>query len=190
MLTISKVFTFFCLLCLSGNREYFGSFQNKVVSSSFKMSVQVYSLLGQTEERGKAFLEWKSIDFIAYVGNVIYCKSVNYPFPTRGNREHSGNFQNKSASSSFSWVPRYILFLVKLKGRRRPFLKGAGRRATLWDYPQEHLVVIRDEKVSLFVEFEIILLLLRFLLDPLTNKHYRTWSSMINLWIDSRTCQK
>ena len=62
------MFTFFCLLCLSGNREYFGSFQNKVVSSSFKMNVQVYSLLGQTEERGKAFLEWKSIDFIAYVG--------------------------------------------------------------------------------------------------------------------------
>ena len=29
-----------------------------------------------------------------------------------------------------------------------------------------------------------------FLLDLLTSKHCRTYSSMINLWIDSRTCQK
>ena len=36
MLTISKVFTILCLLCLCGNREYPGSFQNKSVSSSFK----------------------------------------------------------------------------------------------------------------------------------------------------------
>ena len=28
------------------------------------------------------------------------------------------------------------------------------------------------------------------LLDPLTNKRCRAWSSMINFWIDSRTCQK
>ena len=59
----------------------------------------------------------------------------------------------------------------------------------MWDYPQEHLVVIIDEKVSTFVKFEIILPLLCFLLDPLTNKHCRIWSSMITLWIDSRTYQ-
>ena len=39
---------------------------------------------------------------------------------------------------------------------------------TLQDY---HLVDIRHEKVSPFVKFEIILPLLCFLLDPLTNKH-------------------
>ena len=53
-----------------------------------------------------------------------------------------------------------------------------------------NLVDTRDEKVSPFVKFEIILPLLCFLLDPLTNKHCRTWSSVINLWIDSRTCQE
>ena len=53
-----------------------------------------------------------------------------------------------------------------------------------------HLVDIRDEEVSPFVKFEIILPLLSFLLDPLTYKHRRTWSSIINLWIDSRTCKK
>ena len=84
----------------------------------------------------------------------------------------------------------YILFLVKLKGRGRSFLKGARRGTTLWDYPQEHLVVIRDEKISPFAKFEIRLSLFCFLLDPLTNKHWWTWTSMINLWIDCSTCQK
>ena len=58
---------------------------------------------------------------------------------------------------------------------------------TLHDY---NLVHIRHEKVSPFVKFEMILAILCFLLDPFTNKHCRAWSSMINLWIDSRTCQK
>ena len=123
-------------------------------------------------------------------GNINCYKSVHHPIPTRKNRETPGNFQNKSVSSAFNWVSRYILFLAKLKGRGRPFLEGPRRGATLWDYPQEHLVVIRDEKVSPFVKFEIILPLLCFLLDPLTNKHCRTWSSMINLLIDSRAYQK
>ena len=61
------------------------------------------------------------------------------------------------------------------------------RGTTLQDYT---LVDIRHEKVSPFLKFEITLSLLCFLLDPLTNKHYRTRSSMMNLWIDSRTCQK
>ena len=114
----------------------------------------------------------------------------SYSYSACGNRKHPGNFQNKLVSSPFNWVSRYILFLAKLKRRRRAFFEGARRGITLWDYPQEHLVVIRDEKVSPFVKFEIILPLLCFLLDPLTNKHCRIWSSMINLWIDSRTYQK
>ena len=159
------------------------------------MSAWVYSVPRQTKGRRKVFLEWKSIDLSSKLslicgGNVNYYKSVHHPIPTCENREHPGNFQNKSVSSAFNWVSRYILFLAKLKGRGRPFLEGARRGITLWDYPQEHLVVIRDEKVSPFVKFEIILPLLCFLLDPLTSKHCRTWSSMINLWIDSRTCQK
>ena len=145
--------------------------------------------------RRKVFLEWKSIDLsyklsLTCKGNVSYYKSVHLPIATRGSRKHPGNFQNKSVSSPFNWVSSYILYLVKLKGRGRFFLKGGRRAATLWDYPQEHLFVIRDEKVSLFVKSEIILTLLCFLLDPFTNKHRRTWSSMINLWIDSKIYQK
>ena len=136
------------------------------------MNTLVYSVPGQTEGRRKAFLEWKSIDLSSKLsltcgGNVNYYKSVYHPFPTRGKREHPGNFQNKSVSSLYNWF--YILFLAKLKGRGRPYMEGARREPTFWDYPQEHLIVLRDEKVPPFAKFEIILTLLCFLSDPLTN---------------------
>ena len=71
------------------------------------MSAQVYSVPGQTEGRRKAFLEWKSIDLSYELSftcgvNVNYYKSVHHPIPTRENREHPENFQNKSLSSAFS----------------------------------------------------------------------------------------
>ena len=67
------------------------------------MSAQVYPVTGQTEGRSKAFLEWKSIDLSHELsptcgGNVNCYKSVHHRIPTRENREHPGNFQNKSVS--------------------------------------------------------------------------------------------
>ena len=56
--------------------------------------------------------------------------------------------------------------------------------AALRDYPQEHLVVIGDENVGTFEKFEIILPLLCCLLDLLTYKYCRAWSSMTNFWIE------
>ena len=79
------------------------------------MSAQVYSVPGQTEGRGKAFLEWKSIDLFHELsptceGNINYYKSVHEPIPTRENREHPGNFQNESVSFPFHLVlPFYFL---------------------------------------------------------------------------------
>ena len=71
------------------------------------MSAQVYSVPGQTEGKRKAFFEWKSIELSCELSltcwvNVNYYKSVHHPIPTRGNREHTGDFQNKSVSSPFS----------------------------------------------------------------------------------------
>ena len=71
------------------------------------MNDQVYSVPDQTEGRRKAFLEWTSIDSSSKLsltsdGNVNYYKSVHHPVPTRGNREHPGDFQNKSVSSVFN----------------------------------------------------------------------------------------
>ena len=122
MLTIIKVFIIIFLLLEIGNILAIFKTNYKL---SFQLSVQVYSLLGQTEWERKAFF-----------------------------------------------------------GR----MQDAGWN-TLWDYPQEHLVVIRDETVSPFAKFEILLSLLCFLLNPLTNKHCRIRRSIINLWIDSRTCK-
>ena len=76
------------------------------------------------------------------------------------------------------------------KGKKGLFWKGAiiKRRGTT--FARLKLGWYKTWKVSPFVKSEIILPLLCFLLDPLTNKHCRTWSSMMNLWISSITCQK
>ena len=71
------------------------------------MSAQVYSVPDKTEGRRKAFFEWKSIDLsyelsLTCGGNFDCYKSVHHPIPTRENRAHPGNFQNKSVSSSFN----------------------------------------------------------------------------------------
>ena len=83
------------------------------------MSAQLYSVPGQTERMRRVYtylinlsytyliLIYKSI-YLSYKlpltcgGNVNYYKSVHHPIPTRGNREHPGNFQNKSVNSPFN----------------------------------------------------------------------------------------
>ena len=122
-------------------------------------------------------------------GKFSYYKSAHRPILACENREHPDNFQNESVSSAVNWMLKYILFLAKVKRKEGLFMEGPKREATLWDYTQEHFVVIRKETVSPFVKFEIIHFLLCLLLDLLTNKLCRTWSFMINLWIDSRTYQ-
>ena len=64
-------------------------------------------------------------------GNASCYRSFHQPVTTRGNTEHPGSFQNKSQSSPFNRVSRYILFVPKLKQRGRPFLEGARRETTL-----------------------------------------------------------
>ena len=59
------------------------------------MSVQVYSVPGQTEGRRKVLLEWKSIGLsyelsLTCEGNVNSHKNVHHSILTRENKEHSG----------------------------------------------------------------------------------------------------
>ena len=93
--------------------------------------------------------------FLHVRDNVNYYKRVHHPIPTRENRKHPGNFQNKLVSSAFDRVSRCIISLAKVKVVRR--------EAKLYDYPQEQFVVRSCEKVSPFVKFEIIRPLLCFL---------------------------
>ena len=92
------------------------------------MSAQVYSLPGQAAGRRKAFLERASLNLSSKLsltcgGNVSYywkCSS-SYPYSAYGNREHPGNFQNKSVTYPFNWVFRYILFFGQTEGERKAF---------------------------------------------------------------------
>ena len=88
------------------------------------MSVQVYSVPSKTKGRRKALLEWKSIELpnelsLTCGDNAKYYKSVHHPISSPDNKEHPANFQNKSVSSAFSLVSKYILFLAKLNGARK-----------------------------------------------------------------------
>ena len=163
------------------------------------MNSQVYFVPGQTERIRKTFLRWKSIElslnYLLHVRVMLTIIKCSPSYSYSENREHPGNFQNKSVTSPFNRVSRYILFSAKLKGRGRHSVwckEGDNilRFTHSTSLPQEHLVVIRDQKVCPFVKFEIILPLLCFLLDPLANKYCRTWRSIIKFWIDSRTFQK
>ena len=193
MLIISKMFTILCLLCLYGNREYPGSFRKKAVSSKllFQMSAQV-----KWEERKPFWSGQAQIYPLNYFLHMeVMCWTIIKVFiilfllyPWEQGTPWQFSKQNTKLSFQLSF-PRYIL-LPKRKGKERPFLEVCNKGSTLWDYPQKHLVDIRDEKVYPFVKFEIILPLLCFLLDPFTNKVSKKWSSKINLWIDSRTYEK
>ena len=181
------------------NREFhtLGSIQNKSVSSSFKWVPEYILFLAKLKGKGRPF--WSGQSFISPLnslksltcwGNVNYYKSVHHPIPTLpdgiGNTQavfrtnQYGLFSVECQGMFYSWPQR--------RGEEGFFRRvQEGRRgATLWDYLQEHLVAIRDETLKV----EIILPLLCFLLDALTYKDCRTWISMINFWIDSKTCQK
>ena len=80
-------------------------------------------------------------------GTVNYYKSVYHFIPTLP----------VGKSKTLSTECDVYLFLAKLKGRKKLFLEGERRGTTLRDCPQELLVIERDEIVSPFVKFEIIL---------------------------------
>ena len=62
MLTITKVLAIVYLLCLCGNREYPGNFQNKSVRSCFKWVPKFFLFLDKLRRERKFFLDWTSID--------------------------------------------------------------------------------------------------------------------------------
>ena len=95
-------------------------------------------------------------------------------------------FLKQISKLSFQLNVQIYSLLGQTEGEKKAFFGGCKKGGANCEITD----VIRDEKVSPFVKFELILPFLCFLLYPLRNKHCRTWSSMINLWIDSRTCEK
>ena len=197
MLTISKAFTIFFLLSLCGNREYPSSFQNKSVSSSFKWVPKYILFLAKLKgERSPFYREqtWiYSLNYLLHAGVMLTIIKVFIVLFVLCMWEQGTpwQFSKQINKLSFQLSVQVSFFLANLKRRGRPFLEGARKRGgRIERLPQEHLVALKDEKVCSSVKFEVILPLLCCLLDPLTNKQFRGWSSMTNLWIDSRTCQK
>ena len=86
-----------------------------------------------------------SLNCLLLVGVMLTIKKCS---SSGGNIEHPGNVNNKSLASPFNWASWYIIFSAKLKERERHVLGSGVSGATLLDYPQQDLVVIRDEKVS------------------------------------------
>ena len=157
------------------------------------MTAQLYSVPGQTERRRKDFLEWKGLDLssklsLTCVGNVII-KVFIILFLLVGIANILEIFKIVS-KLSFQLSFQVYSLLSQTEEERKAFFRGRKKGDHIMRLRQEHFVVIGNEKVSPYVKFEIILPLLCFLLDPLTNKLCSTWSSMINLWINPRTCQK
>ena len=78
-------------------------------------------------------------------------------------------------------IPQCILcFLTKLKGKGRPFLEDPKKGATLWDYSQEQLVVLREEKIFLFVKLKFKLI---FQMQPSCHSNIciKHWRKLYNL---------
>ena len=60
-------------------------------------------------------------------GYVNYYKSVHHPIPTRENREHPGNFQNKISKLWVQLNVQVYSLLGQNKGERKAFL-GASKK--------------------------------------------------------------
>ena len=156
MLIISKVFTILCLLCLCGNMEYPGSFQN-IYPLNYLLHMEVILTIIKV--------------FIILFLFCLWEQGIPWEF--------SKQISKLSFQLSFQ-----IYSLLAQTEEERTFLDGGCKKG-------DHIVRLSSRAlVSPFVKFEIILPLHCFLSAPHTNKHCKTWSSMINLWIDFTTCQK
>ena len=147
--------------------------------------------------RGKAFLKRKSIDLsyklsLINGSNVNYYKSVHHPIPTHpvgtgSTLEISKTDQQTLLSTEF---PDIFASCPNRRRKKERFWKDAKKGDHIVRLSPRVLDWYKRWKSLSFCKIWNNLPLLCFLLDPLTNRHCRAWSSMINLWRDSRTCQK
>ena len=150
MLTISKVFTILCLFCLC--KEYPGSFQNKLVSSSLKWVHRYILFLAKLKREGRAFLELAKIDLslklsISCGGNFNYYKSVYDPIPTLiAGMGNTWQFSKEVSKLSFPLSVQIFFLLSQTKGERKTFFERWKKVGHIVRLPQEHSGVIRDEK--------------------------------------------
>ena len=159
------------------------------------MSAWVYSVSGQTEGRRKTFLEWRSNDkqsltILVEIMLTIIKVFINLFLLCLWKKRTPKKFSKQISGLSFQLSFQVCSLFGQNEGEWKAFFRDCKKGAHVVKLTPRALGCHERWKVSPFVKFEIILPLLCFLLDHLTNKHCRALSSMINLWKDSRTCRK
>ena len=121
--------------------------------------------------------------------NVNCYKSVHYSICIRGNRAHPGNFQNQSVALLSVVCPGIFSSRPNWRGEKTLFRRAKERGSKCEISPRALGFHKRWKGLSVY-EIWNNSTALYFLFNPLTNKHCRTWSPMINLRTESRTYQK
>ena len=132
------MFTILCLLCLCGNKEYPGSFQNKSVSSPFKWVPKYILCLATLKVEVRTFwVDKHTIDLSSKLSltcgdKVNYYKSVHHPIPTLPVGIGSPlviSKINQKTLLSFEFPGIFSSWMPKRKGTKRPFLEGCNNEA-------------------------------------------------------------
>ena len=145
--------------------------------------------------RGKAFLKRKSIDLsyklsLINGSNVNYYKSVHHPIPTHPMGTGSTLEISKTNQQTLLLIEFPDIFPSCPNCRGKNVFGRVQKGGPHCEITPRVLDWYKRWKSLSFCKIWNNLPLVCFLLDLLTNRHCRTWSSMINLWRDSRTCQK
>ena len=123
------------------NREYLGSFQNKLVSSSFKWMPKYILFLAKLKGEGKLFgMEKHKLSlwtYILYGGNVNYYKNVHHPILTRKNREHP--VSKLISKLCFQLSFQVYSLLGQTLGEREAFFDGCKKRSHIVRLPRRAL---------------------------------------------------
>ena len=164
------MFTILCLLCLYENREYPGSFQNESVSSSFRRGPSIFCSWPNWREKEDLFnfgvdkhrnLLSKLSLTCRVILNIIKMLIILFLL-CLWKQWISTQFSKQISKFFFRLSVQIYSFLGQTEEERKAFCVGCKKGTALWDYPQEHFVVVKDEKVCPFLKFEIILPLLCF----------------------------
>ena len=148
-----------CLFCLYGNREYSSSFQSEAVSIKFffQVSTQVkgkWRHFWSGSKHSSRFIDLSSK--LLHMGVILTIMKVLIILFLLCQEEQGTPWQYSKQISKISFQLSFRIYTLlaqpNLRGKKDISWKGARRGTTLWDYPQEHLVVIRDKKSLCFCE--------------------------------------
>ena len=101
-----------------------------------------------------------------------------------------GLFSRQSSKLSFHLSTQVYYLLGQTEEERKAFFGGSNKGDCIVRLPPRALGCHKRWKGLFFCDIWSNPNPPFCLLDPLTNKHCRVWSFMINLWIDSRTSEK